>query len=371
MTHTQQPTTPPAATPTPARGAAPNGKGRGKKRIGLVLLLLILGGMVTGGWMWYQSKVELTTDDAFIENDIHRISARVSGQITQVAVADNQQVAAGEQLVLLDPAPYQAEVAKAEARLALAQSTIREEHAVVAAAEAAVAQARATLDQAVRDRQRGEALYDRDVIAKERLEQLRTAQQVATAALDQARRQLQVAQARLSAADHDGQQALVNERAAELELARLKLAYTRISAPVAGYVTRKAVEVGNNVQPGQALLALVALSPPWIVANYKESQLTHLEPGQRVTFTVDAYPGQVFSGHVDSVMAGTGASFSLLPPENATGNYVKVVQRVPVKIRIEPSGDPHHPLRVGMSVVPTVYTGRSLGDILGHLNPFN
>jgi membrane fusion protein (multidrug efflux system) len=124
------------------------------------------------------------------------------------------------------------------------------------------------------------------------------------------------------------------------------------------------------VQAGQALLTLVQLDDPWVVANYKESQLTHVEPGQKVTFTVDTYPGVTFNGWVESIMAGTGSAFALLPPENATGNYVKVVQRIPVKILIDRASDPQHLLRVGMSVVPTIYTGRSLGDIIGHLNPF-
>ena len=130
------------------------------------------------------------------------------------------------------------------------------------------------------------------------------------------------------------------------------------------------MEVGNYVQPGQALLALVTLDDAWITANYKESQLTHIRPGQKVEFTVDAYPGRTFTGKVDSIMAGTGAAFSLLPPENATGNYVKVVQRIPVKIVIDSNSDPEHLLRVGMSVVPTVLTGRTTDAVLKGLNPF-
>lgn len=360
--------TPAAEQPEENNG---NGNGKRRRRIGLVLLLLILAGVTTGSWLWYKSKIELTTDDAFIENHIHRISARIAGQVVAVPVTDNQQVAAGELLVALDPADYKAQVAKAEARLKLAQNTIEEEQAAVAAAAASVKRMQAQFDQATSDLARGEALYAREVIPKERLEQLKTAQQVAKASLEQARQQLRAAKARFGATGSSGQQARIAERTAELELARLNLSYTRIGAPVSGYVTRKSVQIGNNVQPGQSLLAIVELEQPWIIANYKESQLTHLEPEQRVEFSVDAYPGRIFSGKVDSIMAGTGAAFSLLPPENATGNYVKVVQRVPVKITIDPASDPQHQLRVGMSVVPTIFTGRSLGDIIGHLNPFN
>ncbi|WP_020676788.1 HlyD family secretion protein [Geopsychrobacter electrodiphilus] len=346
-------------------------KGNGRRRIGLVLAVLILSGVLTASWLWYKSKVELTTDDAFIESHIHLISARVSGQVATIAVADNQKVAAGDLLVVLDPARYQAQVAKAEALLAQARNTTGENQAIIGAQEAAVNQARARLSQAKTDLQRGTALFAHEVIPQERLDQLKTAQRVAQATLEQARQELHAAKAKLGDAGVGGEQAKIAERTAELELAKLNLAYTRIFAPVAGYVTRKSVQVGNNIQTGQPLLALVALDNPWIIANYKESQLTHLEPGQRVDFRVDSYPGQIFSGRVDSIMAGTGAAFSLLPPENASGNYVKVVQRVPVKISIDPSSDPQHQLRIGMSVQPTIYTGRSLGDILATLDPFN
>ena len=373
MTQTKQQPQEKENKPAVKKTAENNGNGNGKRRrrIGLVLLLLIFAGVLTGSWLWYKSKIELTTDDAFIESHIHRVSARIAGQVIAVPVADNQRVAAGELLVALDPASYQAQVAKAEARLKLAQNATEEEQAAVSVAAAAVKRAQAQFDQAGSDLVRGEALYQREVIPKERLEQLRTAQQVATASLEQARQQLRAAKARFGASGSSGQQARIAERTAELELARLNLSYTQIVAPVAGYVTRKSVQLGNNVQPGQALLSIVELEQPWIIANYKESQLTHLEPGQQVEFSVDAYPGRIFNGKVDSIMAGTGAAFSLLPPENATGNYVKVVQRGPVKIAIDPASDPQHQLRVGMSVEPIIYTGRSLGDILGHLNPFN
>jgi len=356
----------------PVSAAAEGDKsGNGKRSIGLVLLLLILLGVLTGGWLWYKSKIELTTDDAFIDSDVHLISARISGHVESVRVSDNQKVAAGTLLVTIDPAKYQAEVARKQAQLALAHSTIKEEQASVAAAEASVVRAKAQLDQAISDLQRGEALFADEIIAKERLEQLKTARRVAAASVELANQQLHAAQARFKASNSDGQQALVAEGAAELNLAQLNLAYTQITAPVSGYITRKSVQPGINVQAGQPLLAIVDLEQPWIVANYKEGQLTHLEAGQKVEFTVDAYPGQIFRGRVDSLMAGTGAAFSLLPPENATGNYVKVVQRIPVKITIDPSSDPRHQLRVGMSVEPTIFTGRSWQDILVHLNPFN
>ena len=364
-------TKPQPSDPQTAPGKVPETKGNGRRRIGLVLLILVLTGVLTGSWLWYKSKVELTTDDAFVESQIHLIAPRVSGQVIDIPVEDNQQVAVGDRLVSLDPAGFQARLAKAEAALARARNATDEEQAAMAVAEAMLSQAQTRLDQATIDLERGKALFTREVIPKERLDQLQTARQVALSTREQARQELRAAQAKFGAAGSNGLQARIAESNAELELARLNLSYTQILAPVAGYVTRKSVQIGNIVQPGQPLLALVQLEQPWIIANYKENQLTYLKPGQRVEFKVDAYPGQTFTGKVDSIMAGTGASFSLLPPENATGNYVKVVQRIPVKISINPDSDPQHVLRVGMSVVPTIFTGRRLGDIIGQLNPFD
>jgi membrane fusion protein (multidrug efflux system) len=144
------------------------------------------------------------------------------------------------------------------------------------------------------------------------------------------------------------------QKEATAALAELNYEYTKIYAPVDGYVTRKSVQTGNQIQPGQPLMAVVALNDIWVTANFKETEMENIRPGQRVELTVDSYPGKVFSGKVDSIMAGTGVSFSLFPAENATGNYVKVVQRIPVKIVLDEGTDKDHVLRVGMSVEPTV-----------------
>jgi membrane fusion protein (multidrug efflux system) len=165
-------------------------------------------------------------------------------------------------------------------------------------------------------------------------------------------------------------EAKVAQRQAQLAEAQLHLAYTKVLAPADGYVTRKNVEPGNYLQPGQPVMAIVSLDDAWITANYKESQLTHVRPGQQVRIKVDAYPDKTFSGTVESIMAGTGAAFSLLPPENATGNYVKVVQRIPVRIALDHDSDPDQLLRVGMSVVPTIDTGQNQLAILKGLLPF-
>jgi membrane fusion protein (multidrug efflux system) len=342
----------------------------GRRKVGIVVLVLLLLGVLVSGWFWYKSKIEVTTDDAFVQAHLHQISARVPGHVVNVPLKDNQLVQSGDLLVTLDDADYRARVANAAAQVDIARNETSGDYALINAANANLQQAEARRAQSVLDLSRGEALFAKEVIPRERLEQLQTAKKIADGAVAEARENLARARAAVGASKDGDLEASVARRVAELELANLNLSYTRIVAPVAGYVTHKAVEVGINVQAGQPLLTLVQLDAPWVVANYKESQLTHVEPGQKVSFTVDSYPGKTFNGRVDSIMAGTGAAFSLLPPENATGNYVKVVQRIPVKIVIDSDSDPQHLLRVGMSVIPTIYTGRSLRDIISQLNPF-
>jgi membrane fusion protein (multidrug efflux system) len=302
--------TPSTTTDTPARGpqaappsARPFYQRRAVRIAGLVLLVVLL---VAAGVYWWRSGSHVSTDDAFVEGRIVRISAQVAGQVAKLAVTDNQWMKQGELLVQLDDREHraQAEQATAEARAA-----------EVAAENAAV------------DGRRAEQLFARQLIARQ--------------ALDAAQ-----AAARMRAAEAEA----ARKRAAE---ASLKLSYTRITAPEDGRVTRRSVEEGAYVQVGQILMNLVT-KDLWVVANFKETQLDTLRPGQPVQIKVDAYPGLTLRGHVDSVQAGTGSRFSLLPPENATGNYVKVVQRVPVKIVFDELPPESERLGPGMSVVPTV-----------------
>jgi membrane fusion protein (multidrug efflux system) len=190
--------------------------------------------------------------------------------------------------------------------------------------------------------------------AESRLVQARTGVKTAEAGLRNAQtapQQISAIEARAAAAEAHAQQAR-----AVLAQAELNLQHATVKAPVTGIVSRKTVEVGQNVQPGQPLMAIIALDEVWVTANFKETQLQHMRAGQRATLKVDAVDGREFNGHVESIAAATGARFSLLPPENATGNFVKVVQRVPVKIVLDPGQDPEHVLRPGLSVEPTVYT---------------
>jgi len=341
-----------------------------RTRAGIVLLLCLIVAIGLGFYWFVRGTTHITTDNAFIEAHVHPISPRVAGTVTAVHVTDNQLVRAGDILVELDPADYAVRVQEAAAALAMAENETSGDYAQVEAARAAVGHARARLDQAEIDLKRGTALFAKEVIPKEQLDRLTTAQRIAASQLREAEEGVRKAQAQLGLSGSGGREARVAEKKAKLQQSTLNLSYTKVVAPADGYVTRKSVEPGTTVQAGQPLLAVVALDETWVTANYKESQLTRMKPGQKVDFTVDTYPGRRFSGSVESIMAGTGAAFSLLPPENATGNYVKVVQRIPVKIAIDKESDPQHVLRVGMSVVPTVRVERSVGEILRDLWPF-
>jgi membrane fusion protein (multidrug efflux system) len=268
----------------------------------------------------------------------------------------------------------QKEVDAARARLSTAQARVRETEANAA--------------KATRDVERLRGLLAKDEVSQQQYDTATATAEAQRAAADSARSQvteaeagIRVSESKLAQARAGAQQAeaglrtartgpeqvaatraraeaaaaKVQQSKAALEQAELNLQYTTVKAPVAGVVSRKTVEVGQIVQAGQPLMALIPLENVWVTANFKETQLTNMRPGQRVTIKVDAYSGKEFTGRVDSIAAATGARFSLLPPENATGNYVKVVQRIPVKIVLDPGQDPEHRLRPGMSVVPTVY----------------
>lgn len=347
-------------------------KGPGKKqRAGIFLLIILAVGGAFGFKWWIKGQTHITTDNAFVEAHIHSISARIPGIVRNVAVRDNQFVKKGDLIVELDPTDYQARVANATAAMNMARNETSGEYAKVDAARTAVSLAKVKLEQANTDLRRGKALFAKEVVPKEQMDRLETAYKVAAMEKRQAEETLHRAEAELGLIGTGSKDAKVAQKMAQFDEAELNLSYTKIYSPADGYITRKSVEAGNYIQPGQPLMALVKLEDSWVTANYKESQLTHVKPGQKVEFNVDAYPGQTFRGTVDSIMAGTGAAFSLLPPENATGNYVKVVQRIPIKIVVDKNSDPGHHLRIGMSVVPSIIIERGLADILRDLNPFS
>lgn len=361
------------ATPTTsdAEPKVPPGSGGNKKIKALLILLTVI---IVGGWFglrWFiSSRSNIETDNAFIEARIVSVSSKVSGTVARVMVNDNQFVKRGDLLLEIDARDYQLRKAQAAAGVGMAENETGGEQMKAEGARAGLQSARARFDQAVLDQNRAEKLYSRDVLPKEQLDRVTTSRRVSEAQLKEAEEAFKRFQAEADLANKAGSKAKILQRKAQLDEAELQLSYTKLYAPRDGYITRKSIEVGVNIQAGQPLMALVPLQDAWITANYKERQITWLKPGQKVEFSVDAYPGKIFSGTVDSIMAGTGAAFSLLPPENATGNYVKVVQRVPVKINIDKNSDPERLLRVGMSVIPVVLTGRTSGDILKELNPF-
>ncbi|MBJ6799281.1 HlyD family secretion protein [Geomonas propionica] len=347
-------------TTAPAKGGLSK-----KQRGGIVLLIIILVGTLFGVRQWVRSKTHIETDNAFIEAHVHSVASRIPALVQRVAVVDNQFVHKGDLLVELDPADYQARLKTAAAALEMAKNETSGDYAEVQSARANVGLAAARLDQANLDLKRAEALYAKEVIPREQLDRARTAQKVAQAQVREAQEAENRAKAMIGMSGSGSKDARVAQKQGDLEAAKLNVSYTQIVAPSDGFVTRKGVEAGNYVQPGQALMAIVPLEDAWITANYKESQLPNVHPGQAVDFTVDGYPGRHFTGKVESIMAGTGAAFSLLPPENATGNYVKVTQRIPVRIAIDRKSDPDHLLRVGMSVVPTILTGQTFGQVVG------
>jgi len=333
-----------APRPTPAGGgAAPAASPGGRRRTVFLIMGVVLLGLVGfGARRWWFNLSHVSTDNAQVDGHIIPILPKVGGFVTLVRTDDNRRVQAGDTLVVLDDRDYRVRLAQAEADLAVALAGVSNK-ARVGQAEAQVAQAEANAKKARADLDRLLPLAQQDIVSKQQLD----AAQAAAAAADAA---LAAAQAALAGAD-----ARVAAARAARDQAALNLSYTRISAPSSGVVSKKSVEVGQLVQPGQPLMSVVPLEDVWLTANLKETEIADVRPGEPVDFTVDAYPGAHFRGHVESVSPATGARFSLLPPDNATGNFTKVVQRVPVRIRPE-RVDPAHPLRPGMSVDVTIQT---------------
>jgi membrane fusion protein (multidrug efflux system) len=393
----------------------------------IIVPIVLVGALaVAGYYLWQYFGTYESTDDAQIDGHLNAISARISGQVNEVLVEDQQMVKKGDVLVKIDPRDYEVAAAKAEADLADAAATLESSrtdvpitstntdstllnakslHADAEAgmtgarrqlsasqarletARAQVNEAEANYKKAADDVGRYQQLVDKDEISRQIYDQsvqtaaaakatlaARTASvneaqhnvTVSEAAILQADARISQAQASIEAAMTAPQQiavsrararssaAKVAQQKALLDQARLNLSYCTIVAPVSGIANRKTVETGQNVSPGQQLLVIVPLDDIWVTANFKETQLRHMKAGQKVKFSVDAY-NREYSGHLSGIGGAAGSRLSLLPPENATGNYVKVVQRIPVRIDLEPGQNGDHLLRPGMSVDPKVY----------------
>jgi membrane fusion protein (multidrug efflux system) len=403
--------------------------------IGLAAVVL-LAGVVYGGYAWWQSLKRVATDDAYVEGSIVVISAKVAGHVAELLTDDNRAVKAGDLLLRIDPRDYEARRDQAKAAVAVAvanhaavrsetqltrettsaqveeaRATLESARVAEQAAESAVIEARATVEakraamaamtaevtgaestrrQTAREMERMRRLLKGGFVSQRDFDQADMAASTAAATLDatqrrlvQAEKEVQQAEAALASralavsqakqrinearaalgrvesqrrqvavkeAEIERAEAALSQAQADLAFAELQLQHTEVRAPADGVVSKKSVEVGQVVQMGQPLLAIVPLADVWVVANFKETQLARVRPGMPAEVEIDTFPDRVFHGKVDSLSAGTGSRFSLLPPENATGNWVKVVQRIPVKIRLDPRefGNPHT-LRAGMS----------------------
>ncbi len=302
-----------------------------------------------------------TTDDAFIAGNVTFVSPRVSGPVVRLFIDDNQRVKAGDPLLEIDDRNYQTQLAEARANLVSAKDRVLQARAQITVdqakadqQQAAVASAQATADRSEADRIRYLSV-ESNAVSRSQIDLAQAQATSASANVEVARNQAKAAAAQvdLDRADLDTATSQVGQVEASLRQAELNLSYTKVLAPRDGRVTRRTVEQGAYIEVGQSLLAIVP-DTVWVVANFKEIQLDRIRAGQPVSIRIDAYPQHRFKGKVDSLQAGSGANFSLLPPENAVGNYVKVVQRVPVKIVFDESLPPELDISPGMSVEPEV-----------------
>jgi membrane fusion protein, multidrug efflux system len=392
-------------------GPKTNNNQRRKKAIPLFIIIGICG-LVAGIFYWRYARTHISTDDAYVAGSIHSISFRIPGTVAKVLVHDNQLVEADQVLAALDATDYEVALKEAQAyldsvkarwtsaQLAVplesdqTQARVMESQAGVSALGKTLSEMqeqlrklgeetrsqKALLDKATWDRDRFQNLYQMKAVARQQYDEALTqyqvaesryqaalaGQQVLSKNMESIQEQIKRARAQVNLAQTGTQSVRIKKQMVEaakselalaearLEQAKLRLSYTQIKAPARGHITKKNLEAGNQVQAGQPLMALVPLENLWILANYKETQLARVKLGQKVNIDVDTFPGIRLKGRVESIMAGTGSAFSLFPPENATGNFVKIVQRIPVKIVLEKEAKERPILRLGMSVNPTI-----------------
>ena len=336
-----------------------------------IVVVGVVAAIAIGGTLYYlHARQYESTDDAFVDAHIVRISPTVAGTLRFVADKDNRHVEPGQLLAVIDAPGTEARVSEAGANTAQAQAQYDQAQAQIVAAQAtrdqAAAQARAplaTAAKAAEDLARYEALHrlDPNAVAAQKLDEVRAQARSTAADAVAAQRQVDSADAQITVARRQigAARAVIAARQAQTRQAQVSLGDNRLVAPIAGQLVNRQVNVGSYVGPGTQLMAIVP-DHVWVTANFKETQLRHMRIGDSVTIQVDAYPDVAFKGHVDSVQRGAGQAFAILPPQNSTGNYVKVVQRVPVRIEFDAKGGPDprkYPIGPGMSVTPTVKLG--------------
>ena len=350
-------------------GDKPEGKQKRSRLPLIILAIVVVLAAIGGGIWWFLHRNQIGTDDAYTDGRTVMMAAQVNGYVTQLAVTDNQFVHKGDLLVQIDPRSYAAARDQALGALEAAQAQLDNARIALDKAQttypAQLAQAQGQLEQAQGQLTNAQSDYKRQH-AVSRAATTQTNVDQSTAGLRSAEGQVQSAQAQVdiaklipqniaqTAAQLKQLEGQVVQAQATLDQAEVNLSYTRITAPQDGWVTKRNVEQGNYLQPGAQIMALVT-PDIWITANFKETQLDRMRVGQSVDISVDAYSGLSLKGHVDSVQHGSGSRFSAFPAENATGNFVKIVQRVPVKIVIDSGLDPNRPLPLGLSVDPTVF----------------
>jgi len=371
----QVPSSPPAAAPAPPpkptqRPATPLWSRLAIPLFAVIVALAFVALATLRFDEWVGNAVVQTTNDAYVRADLTRLSSRVSGEVLSVGVTDFQRVKAGDLLIQIDPADYQAQVAQAEAAVAAAQAAldnlanqIELQYATIAQAQAARLSAEAMEIEARQEQERQQSLSQSESGTRQRLEQ-------AVAAYAKAQADVRASRAIIAAQQHQLEvlQGTRKQRAADVEAAKatlagtkLKLGYTKITAPFDGVVGERQVQPGDYVNIGTNLINVVPLPKVYVIANYKETQLTHVAPGQPVEITVDSFPREKLRGRVERIAPATGAQVALLPPDNATGNFTKVVQRIPVRIQFDDDQPLLARLVPGMSVVTSIDTKAANG----------
>jgi membrane fusion protein (multidrug efflux system) len=337
--------------------------------VGILAIAVAVAVLFSSRWdAWVGARADQTTDDAYVRGDLTPLSAKVEGYLRKVPINDFQRVKAGELLVEIEDDDYRARVDQAAADVMAAEASIEnlksrkaQQRAQIAEAESAIAATNADVE-----RTRLEEIRQREMVAStygthQRLEQATADEKRFQAMLARARDDLEAQRRQMAVLDTQELQlrADLKSKQAVLTFAKITLGYTRIAAPVNGMVGERGVREGQYVRPGVQVISVVPLDTVWVVGNFKETQLTRVAIGQPASITIDTFPGVVVTGHVDSISPASGSQFSLLPPDNATGNFTKVVQRIPVKIVLDRGHPLSGQLRPGMSVIATIHTDRA------------